>query len=136
MFAYQKPLFSLGVVACSVIVPQHVFASQENLQLKMERLNAQDAKCVVTKKIDELSKWKALEKNKKFINACHTGSFSPILLNEFYFISKFYKKPLCAEHKIHLRKVLIDLYIHTQNDDEKEYILDIINYFGLLTEVF
>jgi hypothetical protein len=105
------------------------------MRSRIERLNVRDDELATNKKILDVVSWEAVKNDAELQDACKNNQLSRRFLDELYYMSAFYEKPLSANRRMRMRNLLLDLYDSSSTtEDEKRYIVSIMNYFELLDE--
>lgn len=122
-----------SLMTISVVAAYHrakpVMAHSSNttdLQTIVTTLNQRDQQTARKHREEEVERWEAAPSNIQYTN------ISDELLNELYYMTAFYNKPLSIEKKINARRLLAMIHQKTPNEEDKACIMAILQYFDLL----
>jgi hypothetical protein len=128
MFATRRTL-TIRIAACIVPPPRPVLATE--LRDTFARLNKRDKVLAMNKEVNEIAKWAAIKDKKKFITACENNDISKATIHELHYMFVMYDKPLSPDQKVRIRNGMLCKYDESDNDLERDILLDVMHYFEL-----
>lgn len=115
----------------SLIAPRKVYAFDKNkLHEHIIKQNKQDEELVRLENKNSLKKWSPSADYKDIIEK----TINDDLLNDLSYMMIMYDIPLKPYQRINASRDLLKLLENTEREDEKEYIISVMKYYGLYFE--
>lgn len=131
MMSAARALRILSCATVTAVMGQKVAYAEDDLRARLDKANTRDMETTRMYKIEEVMKWEAVKDNAAFKQYLSKGIIDDYIINELFWMTSFYKKPLPVYRKIWARNKLATLYESTQNAEEKAFLVNIMHYFEL-----
>lgn len=128
MFATRRTL-AIGIVACIVPPPRPALATE--LRDTFARLNKRDEMLAMKKEVNEIARWAAIKDKRQFITAFENNHITKATIDELHYMYVMYDKPLSPHQKVRIRNEMLRKYDESDNDLERDILLDVMHYFEL-----